>query len=220
MAEILMVRHGQASFGTDNYDRLSELGWEQARILGEHFAATEPAFDAVFTGTLRRHRETLAGIQQVLPELPAPNELPGLNEFDFHALVSAYRSQHLNSDVEVSDARAFYGCLREALLAWSRDELSDLNENWGGFETRVRGTLEEISALRGRVLVVSSGGPISAVVREVLSLGVEQMVNLNLQAINTGITRYYGNREHWRLNMFNAVPHLEPAPHRHLITYT
>lgn len=220
MAEILMVRHGQASFGTDNYDRLSELGWEQARILGEHFAATEPNFDAVFTGTLRRHRETLAGIQQALPSLPDAKELPGLNEFDFHALVSAYRRLHLSSDTDVSDARAFYSCLRDALLAWSRDELGELGENWGGFETRVRGTLEAISAVGGRVLVVSSGGPISAVVREVLALGVEQMVNLNLQAINTGITRYYGNRENWRLNMFNAVPHLEPAQHRHLITYT
>ncbi len=94
MAEILMVRHGQAAFGTDNYDRLTELGWEQSRILGEHFAATEPQFDAVFTGTLRRHRETLTGIQQALPALPAAVELPGLNEFDFHALVTAYRGQH------------------------------------------------------------------------------------------------------------------------------
>ncbi len=220
MAEILMVRHGQAAFGTDNYDRLTELGWEQSRILGEHFAATEQEFDAVYTGNLRRHRETLAGIQQALPALPSAAELPGLNEFDFHSLVTAYRSQHLASETEVTDAKTFYGCLRDALLAWNRNELDGLSEDWGGFETRVRGTLSDIAAERGRVLVVSSGGPISAVVREVLSLGVEQMVNLNLQAINTGITRYFANRKHWRLNMFNAVPHLEPAQHRHLITYT
>ncbi|MAY35401.1 MAG: hypothetical protein CMN84_04795 [Spongiibacteraceae bacterium] len=222
MAEILMVRHGQAAFGTDNYDRLTELGWEQSRILGEHFAATEPQFDRVFTGTLRRHRETLAGIQQALPALPSAVELAGLNEFDFHALVVAYRSQCLGAEAEldITDARTFYGCLREALLAWNRNELDGLAEDWGGFETRVRGTLAEIAATRGRVLVVSSGGPISAVVREVMSLGVEQMVNLNLQAVNTGITRYFGNRKHWRLNMFNAVPHLEPSQHRHLITYT
>ncbi len=222
MAEILMVRHGQAAFGTDNYDRLTERGREQSRILGEHFAATEPQFDAVYTGTLRRHRETLAGVQQALSAMPPALELPGLNEFDFHALVVAYRSQYLDAkdEMDMTDARTFYGCLREALLAWNRNELDGLAEDWGGFETRVRDTLAEIAENRGRVLVVSSGGPISAVVREVLSLSVEQMVNLNLQAINTGITRYFGNRKHWCLNMFNAVPHLEPGQHRHLITYT
>ena len=63
MAEVIVVRHGQAAFATDDYDRLTEVGWEQSRLLGEHFASAEQHFDAVFTGTMRRHRETLAGIR-------------------------------------------------------------------------------------------------------------------------------------------------------------
>lgn len=220
MAEILVVRHGQAAFGTDDYDRLTDIGWEQSRLLGEYFAARSIHFDAVFSGTLRRQRETLAGILEALPPQPAAEELPGLNEFDFHELVSAYRSLHPDENIDVNNARDFYGCLRDALLAWNRGELDDIAEDWNGFETRVRGTLEQISHASGRVLVVTSGGPISALVREVLNLSVENMVNLNLQAINTGVTRYFGKRDHLRLNMFNAVPHLEQAQDAHLITYT
>ena len=220
MAEILMVRHGQAALGTDDYDRLTEVGWEQSRLLGDYFARRKMDFEAIFTGTLRRHRETLAGVLEALPAQPAAVELPGLNEFDFHALVSAYRQLHPDESIDVTAARAVYGCLRDALLAWNRGELADVAEDWGGFESRVQGTLATLSKPRGRVLVISSGGPISAVVREVLSLSVENMVNLNLQAINTGVTRYYGNEKHLRLNMFNAVPHLETPEESRLITYT
>lgn len=220
MAEILVVRHGQAAFGTDDYDRLTDIGWEQSRLLGEYFSSHAIHFDAVFTGTLRRQRETLAGVLEALPPQPAAKELPGLNEFDFHELVSAYRTLHPDENIDVNNARDFYGCLREALLAWNRNEFADVAEDWNGFETRVRGTLEQISNVSGRVLVVTSGGPISALVREVLNLSVENMVNLNLQAINTGITRYFGRPGALRLNMFNAVPHLEQLQDSHLITYT
>lgn len=220
MAEILVVRHGQAAFGTDDYDRLTDIGWEQARLLGEYFSARAIHFDAVFTGTQRRHRETLAGILEALPPQPAAEELPGLNEFDFHALVTAYRGLYPDENIDTTNARDFYGCLRHALLAWNRGELIDIEEDWDGFESRVRGTLTQIAGADGRVLVVTSGGPISALVREVLNLSVENMVSLNLQAINTGVTRYFGKHERLRLNMFNAVPHLEQPQDSHLITYT
>ena len=61
MAELWLVRHAQASFGTDDYDRLSELGHRQSRWLGQWFADRDIVFDRVVTGSLRRHRETLAG---------------------------------------------------------------------------------------------------------------------------------------------------------------
>lgn len=220
MTEILLIRHGQAAFGTDDYDRLTDAGWQQSRLLGTYLSDRDPHFDAVFTGTLRRHRETLAGIQEALPPQAAVCELPGLNEFDFHALVSAYRQLHPDDRIDVGNAREFYRCLRDALLAWYRGELDGIDEDWTQFETRVRATLDEIAQVNGRVLVVSSGGPISALVREVLDLSVEHMVSLNLQAINTGVTRLVGKPGQPRLNMFNAVPHLESMQNRHLVTYT
>src|SRR5690606_41408651 len=53
---LLLVRHGQASFGTDDYDVLSSVGEEQARLLGRALAGVTP--DLVVHGELRRQRET------------------------------------------------------------------------------------------------------------------------------------------------------------------
>ena len=36
MGVLYLIRHGQASFGTDDYDRLSDLGHEQSRLAGRH----------------------------------------------------------------------------------------------------------------------------------------------------------------------------------------
>ena len=62
MGQLYLVRHGQASFGADDYDQLSELGQRQSRRLGEHWAERGVVFDAVITGTLKRHAQTWAGI--------------------------------------------------------------------------------------------------------------------------------------------------------------
>ena len=69
MAELVLVRHGQASFGTDDYDKLSELGWRQSRWLGEYFRERGTAFDLVVRGSLRRHAETLTGIAEGMGRL-------------------------------------------------------------------------------------------------------------------------------------------------------
>jgi|TARA_R110001583_G_scaffold48235_4_gene151096 broad specificity phosphatase PhoE len=225
MAEIVMVRHGQAAFASDDYDRLTDIGWEQARLLGEYFSAAERGFDAVFTGTMRRHRETLAGIRDVFAQstpaiaMPEALAIPELNEYDFHSLVDAYLA-NIGQEIDRSEPRSFYRTLRLALIAWSRGELSDVLETWAAFEHRARSTLTRLAETQGRVLVVTSGGPISAMLREALKLDVETMVNLNLQAKNSGITRYFSKGEQFHLNTFNAVPHLAAASHQHLITYT
>ncbi len=225
MAEIVMVRHGQAAFASDDYDRLTDIGWEQARLLGEYFRVLDQSFDAVFTGTMRRHRETLAGVRDVYAgavparEMPDAQALPGLNEYDFHSLIEAYLTG-VKQQIDMRDARSFYRTLRLALLAWSRDELVGVAETWAEFEARVHNTLATLAAVPGRVLVISSGGPLSALLRVVLKLDVETMVNLNLQAKNSGITRYFTKGEQFNLNMFNAVPHLESVAHQQLITYT
>ncbi len=59
MAELFLVRHAQASFGSDNYDQLSELGYQQSAWLGEYFRNRGIAFDELITGTQLRHRQTL-----------------------------------------------------------------------------------------------------------------------------------------------------------------
>lgn len=219
MAEIYVVRHGQAAFGTDDYDRLTDVGWEQSRLLGEYFRGIEMQFDAAFTGSMRRHKETLAGVKDVLTALPDATELPGLNEYDFHALLDLFVPQR-GLEVDRTDARAFYRCLREALVAWSEDGISGVAETWAQFEGRVTATMEAIAQPQGRVLVITSGGASSAILRHVLGIDVATMVELNLQARNTGISRYFAKYPQFKLNSFNGVPHLEKPQDRHLITYT
>ena len=82
MGTLYLVRHGQASFGSHDYDRLSELGHRQCRALGEHFRSMNLRFATVLTGTLRRHRETYEGIAEGLAQSHTPEVCPGLDEYD------------------------------------------------------------------------------------------------------------------------------------------
>ena len=85
MAELILVRHGQASFGADDYDKLSDLGWRQSRWLGEYLAARGTRFDRVIRGSLRRHTETLDGIGEGMGKPLDGREDARLNEYDSHS---------------------------------------------------------------------------------------------------------------------------------------
>ena len=58
MASIYVIRHGQASFGSENYDKLSDLGCRQAEVLGHYLRDCNIHFDAVYSGDLQRQRKT------------------------------------------------------------------------------------------------------------------------------------------------------------------
>ncbi|MEG2977826.1 MAG: phosphoglycerate mutase family protein, partial [Comamonas sp.] len=95
MGTLYLVRHGQASFGADDYDNLSARGMEQAERLGQYWQERGQRFDAVITGTLRRHTQTLEGIASQLPGLPTADAVPALNEYDSHALIRAIHPEPL-----------------------------------------------------------------------------------------------------------------------------
>src|SRR5262245_18598913 len=95
MGTLYLVRHGQASFGSDDYDRLSELGARQCERLGEYFRARDVHFDGVITGTLRRHVESFDALQRGLRTSHEPLAMPGLNEYDSEAVVRAIHPQPL-----------------------------------------------------------------------------------------------------------------------------
>ena len=217
MGELILVRHGQASFGTDDYDRLSAQGFEQGRLLGRYLRERGLGFDRVIRGSLRRHQETLAAM-----EVPgAPEVLPALNEFDFYAVVNCYLRQHPDHPaIDFANVRDFFLTLRKAVPLWSEGGLVEPPEPWSVFESRIKAVLAELIASEGRVLVVSSGGPISALLREVLQLSVRTMFDLNLQCANTSLTRLQFKNGKARLQSFNGVPHLDHADASHLITLT
>jgi broad specificity phosphatase PhoE len=91
MAVIYLIRHGQASFGSEDYDHLSELGQRQAGILGAYLKRSSIPFDALLSGALRRQQDTLAGIVDALgPKTPGPSVMDAFNEYDHVGVIRAY----------------------------------------------------------------------------------------------------------------------------------
>jgi broad specificity phosphatase PhoE len=221
MAELYLVRHGQASYGSGDYDRLSDLGWQQSRWLGEYFAERGIVFDRIFRGTLRRHAETLAGIAAGLGAEPGFEADPGLNEYDSLALLKA-RYGEVGEPHQGSDRRAHFRLLREALYAWAEGTLEgEAHERFDEFRARVLGAL---GAIRGgapaeRILVVSSGGPISTMLGEVLGLEPRRIVDLNLQLRNASISEFRFNERVIHCVSFNNIPHLDRPDRAEALTY-
>ncbi len=224
MAELYLVRHAQAGRLGGDYDRVSELGRQQSALLGAHLAALGLQFDRVARGEMRRHAETLEHLLSELGHAGEAEVLPGLNEYDFDNLAEAYFVDHEQPPDFRSDRRIFFRTLRQALLAWSRGELPEavLKESWEDFTGRVAGALASLcDPARGRrVLAVSSGGAISMVLAQVLSLTPDVAVNLNLQAKNSGFSRFIFNGRAIYLHSFNAAPHLETPDRKDLVTYS
>lgn len=234
MAEFLFARHGQASFGAENYDQLSPLGHRQAELLG-HWLASHPEhdFDAVAAGTLVRHRETLDGIRAGYAaagrRLPDAAVLPGLDEFDHRAVFGAFAREHADHPAvreaeggRSRDARAVARFLREALLAWTRGALdAHVPESWAVFGTRVRATaaLLAAQAARDRVLVVTSGGVMSQLAQHALGAPDRAAVELNLGVRNSALAEFRGGESGLSLASWNALPHLAAAEHRGMWTY-
>lgn len=211
MSQITLIRHGQAnSHATDeaSYDQLSPLGHQQAAWLGEHLRATQQHHARLYTGTLRRHRETAAGMDTGL----APIEDARLNELEYFTLATALRDEHgVPFPTEQAD---FTKHLPRVFAAWQDGILKGAPESFTSFEDRVQGALHDIAAGDGPALVVTSGGLISMTMRQHLGLNIEAMANVALAIMNTSIHRLFPIGGTWSPVLFNAIPHLE-APERH-----
>ena len=230
MGTIYVVRHAQAAFGTDDYDRLTRTGFEQARLLGVYFGLRRVRFDAVYTGSLRRHAETAQGIfEQYLKagDTPSPHCSPGLNEYDPEALVLALKGELAAPDPAVAlrdplSMRERFRVLREALLAWTEDRIQPVGMPiWREFQNGAVAALAEARQRYpdGNVLVVSSGGPIAAIVAAALEAPARTAVELNLRLRNSSLTEFASSARRHALVSFNALPHLDTHPDTGLITY-
>lgn len=222
MADIYLVRHGQASFGSADYDQLSPLGEQQSLWLGAYFAARDIQFDAVITGTQRRHQQTAQGIMRGAGiELPQQQDA-GLNEYDFAAI---YRALGEDTSAPPSDPaekrRYFYRRLKQALQLWASNQLTGpLPETWSDFQQRVAAARTAIQRSEGkRLLVVSSGGTMGIFVQQILEAPDHAAIELNLQIRNTGVCQLYFNPHAMRMTSFNTVPHLDHPDRLDAITF-
>lgn len=225
MSEFYLVRHGQASFGAKNYDKLSELGHQQARWLGEYFTARGITFSQVFMGDMVRHRETVEGIVEGLSQPPVVSIDTGFNEFNFQDIGDHYLSINPQSRLPDKPKPAdFYRLLKLAMYAWSEDLLPkhSLKESWLDFKNRVQSALHSVCQQQSDkpILIVSSGGAISMLMSLVLELDAKQVIELNMQVRNTSISHFYFNKNTIRLSSFNNVPHLDSPDRLDSITFS
>lgn len=235
MSELILVRHGQASFGEDSYDRLSENGHRQASILAGYWQSLGEQFDAIYSGTLRRQQETAAVLLPLVAEQPqAPVIHPGLDEYDGSPLISIYLRDHaaaegfdIAPEQPITDRRQFQLVFEAATTKWLNDELEprtgdSVFESWPAFTARVHRALDEIMqqhSSRSRVLISTSGGVIAVALQKVLALPGPQTIATNWMVNNSSFTRIRYGAGRLSLSQFNAMPHLENRQYRDLITY-
>jgi broad specificity phosphatase PhoE len=222
MALIWLVRHGQASFGADHYDRLSALGRQQARWLGEYLLNRGLRPTRVVSGALERQRDTatelLAGLGlEMAPELDAR-----LDEYSGDALYAAHTGGAHARAHQQRDAKDFWRTFREAMLAWAEDRLDGVPESWSAFGERVHGAIRHAVRDTTRdevVVVVSSGGPIGRLVADTMAAPPSTAIELNLQFRNTGVCELIAGSSTLRLLSYNNVPHLDSPERRSGITF-
>lgn len=233
MSYIYFIRHAQA--GTrDNYDLLSDLGQQQARLLGESFAEQGIDFAAIYSGDMRRQQLTarIAGEAMAGKGIRAPEPVVDerWNEF---SLISVYRAimHRLVEDSEEfardynemaealrRDPHATGGatgrCDIAVIRAWMEDRYPDYEgEKWADFKSRIQ---ECASCLNDRddrekaVAVFTSATPIAIIASASLGLADDALIGLLGVIQNTSVTvmRVWGGA--LRLFTFNATQHLKP----------
>ncbi len=209
MSHITLVRHGQANTAARdeiNYDKLSELGHQQARWLGAHLQDTRAHYPRVFCGTLTRHVETAASMG-----LPEPTRDARLNELEYFTIARLFEEQH--GIAVPTDREGFVEHLPRTFDAWAKGEITGAPETFAEFENRVSGALRDIGTEGGPAIVVTSGGLISMVVRQAMGLDIPSMARVALAIMNTSVHRLHPIGTQLAPVLFNAVPHLE-APDR------
>ena len=224
MGNLYLVRHGQASFGAVDYDNLSELGRKQAVRLGEYFREKGQSFDTVFTGSLRRHGQTWAGIAEGLHAQQSEPVIvrPGLNEYDPVAIITAIHPEPLVPPKTPESIRNHFRLLRDGLAAWMQGKSSPQGmPSYPEFLAGVTTALDEIrnDHVGKNVLIASSGGPISTAVGHILGASHEGTIDLNLRIRNSSVSEIVFTPRRHSLVTYNTLPHLDGKAFADWVTY-
>lgn len=224
MATLHLIRHGQASFGSENYDQLSQTGWRQGRVTGRFLNKTlVPGM--TFMGELQRHRETADAIAEAFAgAFPKPHIDGAFDEFDHLEVIQRHRPswadpQQMQAELarEQAPRKAFQKTFAAAVNRWvSGKHDHEYRETWAQFSARVWGGVENAVAKSegaGDLVIVTSGGPVSVVVQKLLGLSDSQALGLNAVLANAGVTRMLfsgsGDSSRKSLAAFNSIAHLE-----------
>lgn len=214
MADLWLIRHGQAGEMMGEYDLLSDRGWEQSRVTGAAWRHIAPVHHVIH-GAMRRHRETAAGFAEGFGPLPPPIEDDAWNEFDHQTVIKAALSAGMQPDRDAGRA-GFFAFFLDAMGRWADGAHDDdYFESYAAFQGRVVAGLQRATATLGKgesALVFTSGGAISAVCRHLLDLSPRKAFTLNLSMVNTGVTRIRVGGGWSTLASLNVHAHFDDKP--------
>lgn len=234
MSIIYIIRHGQASFGKENYDCLSVLGVRQAELLGDYFTRTGVTFDTFYSGSFNRQIATFRAVIARLPRnhlIETPIILDEFNEFDtFSDLMKlvaelAAEDPALSKAVESinTDPYAFKNVYSQVMQRWAQNKSSGNSlESWKDINTRVKAGIDRIRMENGsgkRVAVFTSGGPIAAAMQIALSLEDRYAMQLPRHIHNTAVSTFLYDDQRLSLSTYNSIAHLEIHNDPSLVTF-
>ena len=235
MGSIYLIRHGQASFGADDYDKLSPLGVRQAQITGQHLADLGLRFDRCLSGDLSRQQDTAQHVmaQFSAAGLPAPTlEVDAaFNEFDAFAILDALLPGLLPDEPEAlaamhnaahnpAEFQRIFELIIERWLSGTYDTPG--LESWLGFVERAQAGLNRILDLaKGQqsIAVFTSAGTITALIHLLTQIPASDAFKLAWQIVNTSLSQLKFNGREVTLASFNSHVHLQLLKTPSLITY-
>lgn len=236
MAAIYLIRHGQASFGSTDYDQLSDKGYKQSIMLGQYWPSNVVP-NKFYCGDLLRHGQTLSGFTQGYQGDEIPMTIhSGFNEFDHVDILTNYNDQWQNfakmsediNRLSISN-KTFQKEFSQALNRWlSGDKDHEYKESWPQFKARCIRALQDIieqELANNRkvstpindekkskdILVFTSGGTISVIVQHILKLSDQHALQINQQSRNTSVTKLLFSEKMLSVDYLNNYSHIEQA---------
>ena len=221
MASLSLIRHGQASFGSENYDQLSELGRRQADVSGEYFAEIGLNFDQAYCGNLSRQVETAERVLARQVQRPKLIVDQGFNEVDNEGQIVCLlpelvkNNSQLNKVVEgaSTDTKRYQKLIQAVFNAWVSPDCPVMSEtaSWADYRKDVCGALQSAmaSAKPGSdTAVFTSGGTIATAVSWVLGCTHDQIYKFYEPVFNCSITTLLFSENRVSLSNFNDISHL------------
>jgi len=230
MSVIYLIRHGQASFGQENYDQLSPLGHTQSTQLGSALNEKLPLFEKVYVGSMLRHQQTandcLAEFDSSLDKINAVVD-QGWNEYDYKDILANYHPEFTSHESmraflkkQDNPKQAYEYHFNQAIDRWVQGEHDDYIEPWDIFCARVHDSLKQVltdSATCKNVAVFTSGGPISLITQSLLGVASEKIMSMNWTLLNCGVTKLVSTNDRVFVSTLNEHSHFDD---KKLRTYT
>lgn len=215
MSSIYLIRHGQASFGADDYDKLSQLGLRQAHVVGEYLRDSGIHFDAVYSGNLSRQRETarlaIASQPREVPHHIDPrfNEIQNDEQLKclLPEVVKINPAVQALVDKGLSSSKDYQKVIDAVFNYWVTPACNDPRiQSWADYSSGVRQAVADIVQAHGSgktVGVFTSGGALATIVAQVLGMGGEQTYQFYEPIFNCSVTQLFYSKSKISLSYFN-----------------